>query len=228
MKSALLRSFLLIFLAGAGCDQPLIEPVGAGSSSNFLPWLQTMNKIRVTYTGETDVHSFVKQGTLDPGNTSDLWLTRDLEFENADSTYTLNWQDSQFQTKACFTFRQSDPSFVFSSDCGDQSLIRGVFHAGSNSVTSLECSFQKYIGITDPNNYQTQTGTLFAPELDPDSFTDDSISFTIKNWKAGSISLGYSYDERAERTYIKQRQLTGYDTLGVQSPQICRLVFFKE
>ena len=227
MRTTLTKAFLFGLLGCAGCDQVLTVPTGPGGG-NFLPWLQTMNNVRVTYTGATNVHTFLKQGSLDGGNTSDVWLTRDLEFENRDSNYTLVWQDSQFSTKSCIVFRQKDPFYIFSSDCGDQSLIRGMYHSGANSISNLLCMFQNYHGGTDPNNYQEQGASIVVPSLELDSFGDDSVSFSVKNWKDGSISLAYNYDERAYGTYIKQRQLTAYDTLGTQYPQVCRLVFYKK
>ena len=186
----------------------------------------------MTYTGETLHHTFLKQGVLDGGNTSDLWLMRQYIFENRDSTYPLVWQDSQFSTQPCFTLELIDtslidPLFTIASDCSPNSFIRGVYHNGSRRISDLLCQFQKCEGCQDPNNYKAQNAYLKAPNFDLDAFSDDSVSFSIKNWKSGALSIGYNDDEVSYSTYIRQIQLMGFDTLGKDAPLVCKIVFFK-
>ncbi len=185
-----------------------------------------MSKVRVEYTGMTSLRSYLKQGSIDPGNSSDLWLLREMDFKNTDSLYTLSWQDSEFQAKSCFVFSQADPHFVLSNDCGDQTLIRGIYHNSAKSISSLVCLFKKYNPGADQNSFLAQNATLAVPFIDLESIGDDSVSFTVKNWAIGSLSLGYSYDEQAYGTYFRQMQLSGYDTLGMQYPEVCRVVFY--
>ena len=187
-----------------------------------------MNKVRVIYSGLTNVHSHIKQGSLDSGVDQDLWLPRGMKFTNTDSTYTLAWQDSEFTTHSCFVFRQVDPFTLLSGGCGDVSTVRGVYHNATRQISDLLCTFQKYDPGADINSYLDQTGSLTAPKIELESFTDDSVSFAVKNWLPGAIAMGYSYDERSYGTYSRQMQLVAYDTLGIQYPQACRVVFFKQ
>src|SRR2546423_96898 len=142
------RSCLFLLLLCAGCDDRAVIPTGI-SGSDFLPYLQGMNKISVSFTAATLHHTFLKQGSLDAGWNSYIWLIRQHVYENRDSAYTLLWEDSSFSSKACFFLRQTDPSFIIASDCGDRSLIRGIYHNGTHSVTDLLCMFQECEGCQD-------------------------------------------------------------------------------
>ncbi|MFI5263017.1 MAG: hypothetical protein ACHQM6_00720 [Candidatus Kapaibacterium sp.] len=224
MKPTIIKVLIAGLLIGSGCDQVLPVPAGSGSS-DFLAWMQTMTKIRVSYSGLIDLQYSLKQSTIDPGNNSDVWMPRELAFSNWDSTYTISWQDSQFQTRSCFVFRQIDPTFTLSSDCGTQSLIRGVYHASAKNISDLICMFENYHGGSDPNNYQEQDASLNAPIIDMDTFGDDSIVFTMKSWEAGSLAIGYNYDERAPGNYSKQMHLNTFDVTGASYPNVCRVVF---
>jgi hypothetical protein len=220
------RALLIGLLLCSGCDNPAVVPAGGGGS-DYLPYLQSMTKVSVTFTGQTLHHAYLKQGCLDPGNTSDLWLIRQHEYQNRDSAYTIIWQDSFFSTKACFILRQLDPSFTIASDCGDNSLIRGVYHSGTKSISDLLCLFQKCEGFQDPANYKAQSAFLKAPSIELEALSYDSVSFVIKNWGAESLSIGYNNDELSFSTYIRQIRMTAFDSLGKTYPPVCRAVFFK-
>ncbi len=228
MKPTLIKAFFLGVLLCIGCENPTNIPRGGSGSYDYLSWIQTMNKVRVTYSGMTNLHGHLKQSALDGGNDQDFWQPREMEFRNTDSTYTLAWQDSQFSTHSCFVFRQIDPSFNLSNDCGDVSTVRGVYHPATKSISDLWCTFQRYNPGADINSYVAQVASLAAPEIELESYGDDSVSFAVKSWLPGSVAMGYSYDERSYGTYSRQMQIIGYDTLGTQYPQACRVVFFKQ
>src|SRR5258708_3879335 len=164
MKPTLVKALVFALLCCTGCDQLLKPPPDPGSS-DFTGWLQSMTKVKVMYSGAIDIHTYLKQGSLDPGNTSDNWFPCELEFSNVDSTFFLTWQDSSFTTKSCSAFREIDPSFGLADACGDQSLLRGVYHSQSNSISNVLGMLQSYHGSSDPNNYQEQSASLACPLL---------------------------------------------------------------
>ncbi len=227
MRTTVFKLFLIGILLTSGCDNPSMTSLGGSSGSDYLSYLQTMNYVRVTYTGETLHHTFLKQGSLDGGNTSDLWLVRQHVFENRDSTHPLVWKDSQFSAQACFTLELVDPSFNIASGCSTQSLIRGVFHSSQKTVSDLLCQFQECEGCQDPNNYRAQNAYLKAQNLELESFSQDSIAFILKGWTGGSFAIGYNDDEVSYTTYLKQIQLTAFDTLGNNFSSVCRVVFYQ-
>src|SRR5947209_5067024 len=119
------RRLLTIAFLFSGCDyNPAL--VNTAVPENDLPYLQTFKKLKVSFSAGMLQHSFVKQGVIDPGVTHDIWLPRELLFENQDSLYTIAWNDSVFQTKACLTYAQIDPYFGISYGCGDRSFVLGV------------------------------------------------------------------------------------------------------
>jgi hypothetical protein len=212
------------FLIFAGCDQPVRTPTGA-AGNDFQSVLQSMSKVRVTYSGMTDLHTSLKQSSIDPGAVSDLWMPRKFVYENTDSAYTITWQDSQFSTKACFLFGQLDPWYELASDCGTETLIRGTCNNSTLSLSSLVCEI-KALTSFGQGNFQTESASLTAPTLELEKIADDSVSFVVKNFTPGSVALGYWYKEVEFVTFIREMQLSAYDTLGVQYPQACRVVFY--
>src|SRR5207247_568149 len=137
-----------------GCDAPILSPTVG--EYDYLPDLQAMKRISVRFSANTLHHSFIKQGELDPGVTSDIWLPREQIYQNADSLYTIEWKDSVFQTNACFLYRQIDPIFGISYGCSENSYIRGIYHSGSRSVSNLICFFQRCDNCQDPDNYKAE------------------------------------------------------------------------
>ncbi|MEP7234912.1 MAG: hypothetical protein ABI778_06420 [Ignavibacteriota bacterium] len=228
MKLTLTPVILFALFVYSGCDQPTHPATGGTTDGAMLAWVQTMTKVKVTYSGNTNIHSYLKQGTRDPGNTADVWFPREMEFSNWDSTYTINWQGSQFQTKSCFVFRQINPSFTLSSGCGDQSIIRGTFDAQNNSISNIYCAFSHYQAGIDPMDYREQDASLLIPEIKMSSYGEDSIEFTVQDWKPGSISMGYNYNETAYTTFLKELHLRSYDTTGTEYPNVCRVVFYSK
>lgn len=120
-----------------------------------------------------------------------------------------------------------DPSFTIASDCGDNSLIRGVYHSGTKLISDLLCLFQKCEGCQDPGNYKAQSAFLKTPGMELEALSEDSVSFIIKNWDAGAVSIGFNNDEISYSTYIRQIRMTAFDTVGKDYPPVCRAVFFK-
>jgi len=222
MKPALHKLLLAALIMASGCDQPTHLPVGS-VNTDFIEWMKTMTKIKVTYSGMTNLHSYLKQGVIDPGTTTDYWYPREMEFSNWDSSYTISWQDSVFETRSCFVFRQIDPPFTLSSDCGTTTMIRGIYHSSSRTVSDIYCMFRSY-HASDQNNYQEQDATMILPAIDIESVGDDSLSFSLKNWNPGSLRIDYNYDEEAYTTYIRQMHLAGFDSSAADYPNSCRVV----
>jgi len=189
MRPSLFQVSLFGILFLAGCNNPVTLPVGSGANG-YLPYLQTMNNVRVEYIGETLLHYYTKQGTRDLGSSQDLWLVRQFEFQNRDSAYAIKWQDSQFSSRTCFALREVDASYTIESGCADQSLIRGVYHSNTQTISDLLCMFQGLIGGTDPNNFQSQNASLQSAPLDFETASEDSISFIVRNWSIGSVRPG--------------------------------------
>ena len=226
MRISFSRAFLFCILIFQGCETPATAPIGS-SGFDYLPYLQTMNKIRVQYIGQTLLHYYTKQGTRDSGTDLDWWLVRQFEFQNTDTTYTLEWQDSLFTTRCCFAMQEVDVPYTFESGCSSSSLIRGVYNSTTKTVSNLLCMFQSLMGGTDPNNYQAQNASLQTAPLDFETASDDSVSFTIRNWSAGAVRPAYNDDELWTGTYIKKIQLLAFDTLARAYPPLCRIVFSK-
>jgi hypothetical protein len=222
MKYVLILVTAALFLSG--CDN--ITRPSQDSGFNYLPYLQTLNKISVRFSANTLQHSFIDQGSLDPGVTQDIWLPRELCFENLDSLYTIEWIDSTFQTKACFAYEQIDPIYGLSDGCGDRSYIHGTYHADTKSISNVVCYFEQCIGCQDPDNYKAEHALLRFPELSADTYGDDSLVFSAKDIKG--ISAEYSDEEVYQRTWIKKIQMTGFDTLSTQFPVNCKVTFFKK
>jgi hypothetical protein len=226
MRASLTHAFILGILVCSGCDNPVAEPVGSGANG-YLPYLQTMNTVRVEYIGQTLLHYYTKQGLRDSGSSQDWWLVRQFEFQNRDSGYIIKWQDSQFTTRACFAMREVDVQYTFESGCGNQSLIRGIYHGNTQTISDLLCMFQGLIGGTDPNNFQSQNASLQTASMEFETASEDSVSFIVRNWSVGSVRPAYNDNEVWTGTYLEKIQLTSFDTLGKQYPPVCRVVFYK-
>ena len=227
MRITSFKTFLLGLLLCFGCDNPTTLPIAGVGGNDYLSYLQTMKKVRVDFTGNTLLHFYTKQGSRDGGSSLDWWLVRQFEFQNRDSTYLLVWQDSEFSTHACFALREVDVPYTFASGCADASLIRGIYHSGTQTISDLLCMFQSLIGGTDPKNYQSQNASLQTSPMDFETASEDSVSFILRNFSAGSIRPAYNDDEVWTGTYIKQIQLNAFDTLGKDYPSFCRIVFSK-
>src|SRR5947199_3368225 len=135
-------AYMLLAFFFLSCDYNPAIPIGSSGSGYDLPYLQNFTKLRLTFSANMLQHSFIKQGTKDPGVAQDIWLPREIIFENEDTLYTIVWNDSTFQTKACVTYAQIDPFFGISYRCSNHSYVRGIYHSANKTVSDLTCNFE--------------------------------------------------------------------------------------
>ncbi|MDP4220782.1 MAG: hypothetical protein Q8916_05965 [Bacteroidota bacterium] len=224
MRIPIISIILLGSLLG-GCDTPTTTPFHGGQDYDYLSWLQSMTKIRVSFTAQTLLQTYLKQGTLDHGNKTDQWLLREEDYEKSDSIISIVWQDSAFSARGSFAFRELDPSFAIEGDDGNNSVMSGTFHQSTKTISDLLCIFQKCEGCQDPNNYISDYAFIKTSNVGLESLSEDSISFVMTGGE-GAGALGFAHDEVSYTTYIKQIKMTAFDTLGTVSPPVCRVVFY--
>ncbi|MBS1902766.1 MAG: hypothetical protein JSS75_03595 [Bacteroidetes bacterium] len=221
-----------ISLLAAGCDNTIVGssgPVGA----DLVSYLRPMTKVRVYMTASTLVRYGVIQSSFDPGASNDIWSERLYRFENYDTSYSIDWQDSEFSMKSCYrilnltTGGGSEDTY-----CSDRSLIRGTCGSASGGVSDLTCFVSVLAGSSssqspDPDNYRMSYLSIRVPKLSLEAIHDDSVSFVMNDpnlWR--SVGLSYSDSERWDGSYSKNVTLLQFDTLGIQTTPQCRVVFY--
>lgn len=224
--NAYLKYVYLLFFLGImiGCDDPgSARRTYDGGNYSLSEYLRTMKKVKVTFIAGTNHHYIVDQGSLDSGSENDIWFTRQYQFLNADSTYTLSWQDSTFSTRACFSLHVIDGHYQLESGCDINSLIRASVDDATKTISGLLCFYRSIDGKFDPTNYKTIDASLSSPRFVIDSLFADSITFVATDYL--STSLSYKSEEVAYSTYKKISELTEVDKTGVGIKPLCRIVF---
>lgn len=225
MNAYIKHIFLLFSLSIlVGCDDPGgTSQKYDGGNYSLSEYLRTMKKVKVTYIAGTNHHYVVDQGSLDNGSATDIWFTRQYQFTNSDSAYSLSWQDSTFSTRACFSLHVIDGRYLLESGCDNNSLIRGSVDDATKTITGLLCLYRSLDGKFDPTTYKTIDASLTSERFVLDSLFEDSIIFVATDYL--STSLSYKSEEVAYSTYKKISELTEVDEAGVITKPQCRLVF---
>jgi len=216
--------FLLISLSiFVGCDAPGSMPKTYSGDYSLTDYLRTMKKVKVTYIAGTSHRYEVHQGSLDSGSANDIWFTRQYQFLNSDSAYTISWQDSTFSSRACFSLHVIDGHYLLESGCDDNSLLRASVDDATKSISGLICFYHSLDGKFDPTNYKTVDASLSSPRFVIDSLFEDSITFVATDYL--STSLTYKSEEVAYTTYTKMSELTEVDKTGIITKPLCKIVF---
>jgi hypothetical protein len=224
--NAYLKYIYLLFALSVitGCDDPgSASGKYDGGNYSLSEYLRTMKKVKVTYITGTNHRYIVDQGSLDGGSANDIWFTRQYQFLNSDSAYTLSWQDSTFSTRACFSLHVIDGNYQLESGCDINSLIRGSVDDATKTITGLLCFYRSLDGKFDPTTYKKIDVSLNSPRFVIDSLFEDSIRFVATDYL--STSLSYKSEEVAYSTYKKTSELIEVDKTGVTVKPQCKVVF---
>ncbi|HEY6172763.1 MAG TPA: hypothetical protein VIX80_10940 [Candidatus Kapabacteria bacterium] len=217
--------FLLFSLSIlVGCDEPGSAPRKYdGGNYSLTEYLRTMKKVKVTFIAGTNHRYVVDQGSLDSGSAQDIWFTRQYQFVNSDSAYSLSWQDSTFSTRTCFSLHVIDGMHQLEGGCDNNSLTRASVDDATKTITGLLCFYRSLDGKFDPTTYKSIDASLNSPRFVIDSLFEDSITFVATDQI--STTLSYKSEEVAYSTYKKTAELTEVDKTGGITKPLCRIVF---
>lgn len=232
MRSRVYPCILLLAVLWIGCEDRIPIATGPGGGADISSYLRPMTHARVEFRATTLLHVYSKQGSLDPGSNQDQWAERLYDFENYDSSYSIDWQDSVFSMRSCYRVVNLSTGGIEDTRCSGQSLIRGSCGQSNQEIHDLTCFVSDLEGaspgqLPDDNNYRQSYTNLSVPTMTLETVYDDSVSFIVNDesqWQR--VGFSYADDERWYGTYITKLHVPQWDTLGVQTKPTCRIVFY--